>query len=1124
MRMVLNALVGVLFLYATSIFAQGDDLIFEDSFELCLDPATIKWDGGGDGTKWSDPLNWEGDAVPGNGASVVILEAGTVLFDSSATDVSLDCFGSISHIDLAARTLTIERIGSFTAGLMVRGSGILNVAGRAFVQDEFVQSGGTVGGFGTLVANGSFAWSGGTMRDSGATTINGASSFAGSTIRYLRERTVTLNGETTWTGGNLYFGYSSVLNIEAPFNIQGDQDIVTWSTVGTININAALTKAAGAGTTILAANFFNNDSVTVSTGNLDMGRSGASGTSSGNFEVTSALSTLTVRGAHSLAGGNMTGAGNFLLDGGSTAQVTQITGTFSMTGELTVKTGTLVFPGAQTFPSDITVAGGVLDLRGAVTANKNVTINNGTLTVANSLGIDGNLTQTAGILRGVGSIAVTGAFGWGGGTLQDSGTTTFNGAVSMTGSTIRYLRERTVTLNGETTWTGGNLYFGYSSVLNIEAPFNIQGDQDIVTWSTVGTININAALTKAAGAGTTILAANFFNNDSVTVSTGNLDMGRSGASGTSSGNFKVTSAFSTLTVRGAHSLVGGNMTGAGNFLLDGGSTAQVTQITGTFSMTGELTVKTGTLVFPGAQTFPSDITVAGGVLDLRGAVTVNKNVTINNGTLTVADSLDIDGNLTQTAGILRGVGSIAVTGAFGWGGGTLQDSGTTTFNGAVSMTGSTIRYLRERTVTLNGETTWTGGNLYFGYSSVLNIEAPFNIQGDQDIVTWSTVGTININAALTKAAGAGTTILAANFFNNDSVTVSTGNLDMGRSGASGTSSGNFEVTSALSTLTVRGAHSLAGGNMTGAGNFLLDGGSTAQVTQITGTFSMTGELTVKTGTLVFPGAQAFPSDITVAGGVLDLRGAVTANKNVTINNGTLTVANSLGIDGNLTQTAGILRGVGSIAVTGAFGWGGGTLQDSGTTTFNGAVSMTGSTIRYLRERTVTLNGETTWTGGNLYFGYSSVLNIEAPFNIQGDQDIVTWSTVGTININAALTKAAGAGTTALGANLINNASISVATGELTFTRIFAQGGSGTLNVNVSSLAVFDVFAVTQQVTLDGTLQVNLIGGYTPASADSFQIMTFANNGLTGTFATVNVVPSGSFNVNYNTNNVTLVVP
>ena len=291
MRMVLNALVGALFLYATSIFAQGGDLIFEDSFELCLDPATIKWDGGGDGTKWSDPLNWEGDVVPGNGASVVILEAGTVLFDNSATDVSLDCFGSKSHIDLAARTLTIERIGSFTAGLTVRDSGILNVAGRAIVQGEFVQSGGTVGGFGTLVAHGPFAWTGGTMKDSGATNFNGEISITGSAFRYLRERTVTLNGETTWTGGNVYLGYSAVLNIEAPFTIQGDQDIVRWSTVGTININAALTKAAGAGTTALGANLVNNASISVASGELSFTQTYAQG-GSGTLNVN--ISSLAV--------------------------------------------------------------------------------------------------------------------------------------------------------------------------------------------------------------------------------------------------------------------------------------------------------------------------------------------------------------------------------------------------------------------------------------------------------------------------------------------------------------------------------------------------------------------------------------------------------------------------------------------------------------------------------------------------------------------------------------------------------------------------------------------------------------------------------------------------------------
>ena len=53
------------------------DLIFTDSFERCeiarpLPPGIVDWDGGGDGTSWSDPQNWSGDILPVNGDTVVI--------------------------------------------------------------------------------------------------------------------------------------------------------------------------------------------------------------------------------------------------------------------------------------------------------------------------------------------------------------------------------------------------------------------------------------------------------------------------------------------------------------------------------------------------------------------------------------------------------------------------------------------------------------------------------------------------------------------------------------------------------------------------------------------------------------------------------------------------------------------------------------------------------------------------------------------------------------------------------------------------------------------------------------------------------------------------------------------
>jgi len=76
-----------------------------------------------------------------------------------------------------------------------------------------------------------------------------------------------------------------------------------------------------------------------------------------------------------------------------------------------------------------------------------------------------------------------------------------------------------------------------------------------------------------------------------------------------------------------------------------------------------------------------------------------------------------------------------------------------------------------------------------------------------------------------------------------------------------------------------------------------------------------------------------------------------------------------------------------------------------------------------------------------------------------------------------------------------------------------------LIVNVSSLASYDSFTVTQAASLAGTLTVNRLGGYTPASSDSFTVLTASS--VSGTFDTENL---GGFNINYNPNNVELVWP
>ena len=73
-------------------------------------------------------------------------------------------------------------------------------------------------------------------------------------------------------------------------------------------------------------------------------------------------------------------------------------------------------------------------------------------------------------------------------------------------------------------------------------------------------------------------------------------------------------------------------------------------------------------------------------------------------------------------------------------------------------------------------------------------------------------------------------------------------------------------------------------------------------------------------------------------------------------------------------------------------------------------------------------------------------------------------------------------------------------GEIAFTRSFMQDPSGTLDVHILGEFVFDVFAVSQSATLDGTANI-IRNGYAPPSTTAFDIITC--NTCSGEFATVN---------------------
>src|SRR5262249_30017615 len=103
-------------------------------------------------------------------------------------------------------------------------------------------------------------------------------------------------------------------------------------------------------------------------------------------------------------------------------------------------------------------------------------------------------------------------------------------------------------------------------------------------------------------------------------------------------------------------------------------------------------------------------------------------------------------------------------------------------------------------------------------------------------------------------------------------------------------------------------------------------------------------------------------------------------------------------------------------------------------------------------------------------------------------------------------------------NLTNGAVINVgdssAAGTLTVNGNYTQSAGGVLNLKIGGPnpgSDYDQLRITGQATLDGTLHVALINGFSPNPRDGFQVLTFA--GAAGSFATTDLPSGASFTLN-----------
>ncbi len=121
--------------------------------------ALVAWDGGGDGTSWHDPLNWDTNVLPTSVDDVTIDVPGnvTVVVNSISGGPVVNSIQSNEFLQLSAGDLAVNAASTFAAGISVSfgsltGSGDITLGGSSFA------TAATIGGTGklTIAAGASF--------------------------------------------------------------------------------------------------------------------------------------------------------------------------------------------------------------------------------------------------------------------------------------------------------------------------------------------------------------------------------------------------------------------------------------------------------------------------------------------------------------------------------------------------------------------------------------------------------------------------------------------------------------------------------------------------------------------------------------------------------------------------------------------------------------------------------------------------------------------------------------------------------------------------------------------------------------------------------------------------------
>jgi hypothetical protein len=687
-------------------------------------------------------------------------------------------------------------------------------------------------------------------------------------------------------------------------------------------------------------------------------------------------------------------------------------------------------------------------------------------------------------LSGSATLTAHGNSTWTAGTMTGSGRTLIDTAGSLTipNADFVYLAGRTLENAGRMTWTGtGDFLPSAGAVITNRAGalFEVQSSASFRgAPGTPARVDNAGTFRKSGSAATTFFgtsyAVPFFNYGTVDLQTGVLAVN----GGRNDGSIAVPA--NTALILAGPSFVGGagsSIAGAGDLILAGETIVLdgLVDIQGGISTTGG-----GTAALTGQILCTNNtLNLSFGTVSFAGTGVVTPAVVnLNGGTLDGSMLVTVAHSMNWTAGAMSGTGR------------TLVPSGVT-----LMMSNTSPVYLDGRTLENAGTVLWAGsGDFSLSAGAVITnrARALFDVQSSASFRgAPGPSARIDNAGTFRKSVSEGTTVLGASypvlFFNYNTVDIQAGVLALN----GGRNDGTIAVPAATQ-LSISGFPFVggAGSSITGAGDLILGNGTITLdgLLNVSGTVSVNGASAALTGKVICTN-----NTLNLSGGTATFAGTgLVGPAVVNLNGGTLDGSMLVTVGNSMAWTTGSMTGAGR------------TLISPGAT-----LTIANSASIYLNARTLENGGTVLWTGAADFDPSAGAVvtnRAGALFDVQnsGSFRALPGSTPRIDNAGT-FRKSGSVGTTAVGfsypVSFNNYGTVDIRAGVLACNSGYASSPDSSVSCALWGTvpgATYGQLQAAGTIDLHGTLSVSLVSHFTPATNDSFTVVSAGT--VNGSFA------------------------